>query len=110
MSTRSTRRKKTARTRKAAKPAEAAKLRKAAKAAKAGGPTKTKAPKRAPATPRAGTTIAVLATLDTKGEEARFLREQLAELGSKALLVDLGVLGEPVTTADVTREQVAEAG
>jgi len=30
--------------------------------------------------------IAVLATLDTKGQEAEFLREQLQALGSKALL------------------------
>lgn len=55
-------------------------------------------------------TIAILATLDTKGQEARFLREQLAELGSKALLVDLGVMGEPAVRAGVPREEVARAG
>jgi uncharacterized protein (UPF0261 family) len=57
--------------------------------------------------------IAVLATLDTKGQEAQFLREQLKELGSKALLVDMGVLGVPavkLAKTDVTREQVAKAG
>jgi len=54
--------------------------------------------------------IAVLATLDTKGQEAQFLREQLKALGSRALLVDMGVMGEPAAKADVTREQVARAG
>ena len=56
------------------------------------------------------TTIAVLATLDTKGHEAQFLREQLAKLGSQALVIDLGVLGAPQCRADVAREQVAAAG
>ena len=55
-------------------------------------------------------TIAVLATLDTKGQEAEFLREQLRALGSRALVVDIGVLGRPAATADVTRAQVARAG
>ena len=55
-------------------------------------------------------TIAVLATLDTKGQEAEFLREQLKALGSKALLVDMGVLGKPAARADVTRKQVAKLG
>jgi uncharacterized protein (UPF0261 family) len=55
-------------------------------------------------------TIAVLATLDTKGEEAVFLREQLEALGSRALVVDMGVVGEAVGAADLSREQVAEAG
>ena len=57
--------------------------------------------------------IAVLATLDTKGQEAQFLREQLKELGSKAVLIDMGVLGEPaikLAKTDCTREQVAKAG
>ncbi len=54
--------------------------------------------------------IAVLATLDTKGPEASYLREQLEALGSTAQLIDIGVVGEPMTAADVTREEVARAG
>jgi len=54
--------------------------------------------------------IAVLATLDTKAEEAQFLREQLARLGSRAVVVDMGVIGSPGTMADVSREDVARAG
>lgn len=54
--------------------------------------------------------IAVLATLDTKGQEAEYLREQLEALGSRALLVDIGVMNAPATRADLTRAQVARAG
>ena len=57
-----------------------------------------------------GKTIVVLATLDTKGREAHFLREQIEKFGDKALVVDTGVTGTPGTHPDVTREQVAEAG
>lgn len=56
------------------------------------------------------TTVAVLATLDTKGHEAQFLREQLARLGSTALVIDIGVLGTPQCEADVARGQVATTG
>jgi uncharacterized protein (UPF0261 family) len=55
-------------------------------------------------------TIAVLATLDTKGKEAQFLREQIEKVGDKAVVIDTGVTGWPAATADITREQVAEAG
>jgi len=56
------------------------------------------------------TTIAVLATLDTKGREAAYLRERIEASGAEALLIDLGVVGEPGTPPDVTRESVAAAG
>lgn len=55
-------------------------------------------------------TIVVLATLDTKGVEAQYLKEQIEKMGEKALIVDVGVVGQPGTKADVSREQVAEAG
>ena len=54
--------------------------------------------------------IGVLATFDTKGEQAQYLREQLERLGSQALLVDLGVTGTSTPPGEVTREQVARAG
>ncbi len=54
--------------------------------------------------------IAVLATLDTKGHEARFMRDQLAALGGAAKLIDIGVMGTALETAEVSRETVAEAG
>jgi len=55
-------------------------------------------------------TIAVLATLDTKGHEAHYLREQIEGRGDRALVVDTGVVGTPAAKADVTREEVAIAG
>jgi uncharacterized protein (UPF0261 family) len=57
-----------------------------------------------------GKTIVVLATLDTKGREAQYLREQVEKQGDRALIVDVGVVGQPATVADITRQQVAEAG
>ena len=57
-----------------------------------------------------GKTIVVLATLDTKGKEAQYLREQIEAMGERALVVDVGVINRPTAKADVTREQVAEAG
>ncbi len=55
-------------------------------------------------------TVAILATLDTKGAEVSWLREQLETLGSRALVLDLGVLGEPQTEADIPRAEVAREG
>lgn len=57
-----------------------------------------------------GKTIVVLATLDTKGKEAQYLREQIEAMGARALVVDVGVINRPAAEADITREQVAEAG
>jgi uncharacterized protein (UPF0261 family) len=57
-----------------------------------------------------GKTIVVLATLDTKGREAQFLREQIEKYGDNALVIDTGVTGTPGTHPDITREEVAEAG
>ncbi len=55
-------------------------------------------------------TIAILATLDTKGPEGNYLREQIQECGDSALLMDTGVVGKPAVKADITREEIAEAG
>jgi len=55
-------------------------------------------------------TVLILATLDTKSEEAAYLRERIEALGGAALLLDLGVVGESPIPADIGREQVAAAG
>jgi len=55
-------------------------------------------------------TIVVMATLDTKGLEAQYLGEHVQRLGHKPLLIDTGVVGSPKTKADITREEVAQAG
>ena len=54
--------------------------------------------------------IVVLATLDTKGVEAQFLREHIEELGDTALVIDAGVIGEPACAADISRDEVAGEG
>jgi|SRR5579883_2030771 len=55
-------------------------------------------------------TIAIIAALDTKGEEARFVRDLIAAQGHRPLVVDTGVLGEPRFAPDVPAEEVARAG
>lgn len=57
----------------------------------------------------AARTIVVLATLDTKGAEADFIREQLEALGSGTLFIDIGVIGSPAIEPHLSREQVADA-
>ncbi len=53
--------------------------------------------------------VYLLATLDTKGDEADFVRRQLASQGVAVTLVDVGCLGKPAVEADISREQVYSA-
>jgi len=53
--------------------------------------------------------VLVLATLDTKGHEAAFVRDELGAAGVAATLVDCGALGEPQVAPDVAREAVFRA-
>lgn len=53
--------------------------------------------------------VLLIATLDTKAEEALYLKKRLASLGCRVLLMDTGILEESGTSADVTRHQVAGA-
>src|SRR5947208_11341177 len=53
--------------------------------------------------------VYVLATLDTKGCEAAFVRDQLLARSVGTCLVDTGCLGEPSVTADIPREEVFRA-
>ena len=55
-------------------------------------------------------TIMVIGTLDTKGEEVEYLRTRIESRGHQTIVVDVGVLGEPLTRADISREEIAEAG
>lgn len=54
--------------------------------------------------------IAILSTLDTKGAEAAYMRDEVERLGGKALLIDLGIIGTPQLEADISREQIIAAG
>jgi uncharacterized protein (UPF0261 family) len=53
--------------------------------------------------------VYVLATLDTKGVEAAFVRDQLARLKVPAQIVDTGCIGAPAVEADIPREEVFQA-
>jgi uncharacterized protein (UPF0261 family) len=53
--------------------------------------------------------VYLIATLDTKGVEAAFVRDQLAALGVPALLIDAGCQGTPARKAEISREEVFAA-
>ena len=50
--------------------------------------------------------VYLIATLDTKGREIAFVRDLLTQYGVATVLVDVGSLGTPQVTAEVTREEV----
>jgi uncharacterized protein (UPF0261 family) len=52
-------------------------------------------------------TIAVLGTLDSKGEEHGFVAGLIRARGHRALLIDVGTGGPPMVIPDFTRQQVA---
>ena len=52
-------------------------------------------------------TVAILATLDTKGNEVAFLKERLLESGVKVLLIDGGILGTGAIPADIPAGELA---
>ena len=54
--------------------------------------------------------IAILATLDTKAREAQFMKQEIEALGGAGLIIDVGVIGEPGDSADVSRREVIAAG
>jgi uncharacterized protein (UPF0261 family) len=60
-------------------------------------------------TPERSPTVLLIGTLDTKGKEYAFLRDRIRERGVEVLLIDAGILGEPLTEPDVTRQEVAAA-
>ena len=55
-------------------------------------------------------TIAILATLDTKAAEAAFMRQEIEALGGKALIIDLGLVGEPGIAPDISKAEIIAAG
>ena len=54
-------------------------------------------------------TVVLVGTLDTKGKEYAFLRDRIREHGVDVILVDAGIVGEPLVEPDVTRDEVAAA-
>ena len=56
-----------------------------------------------------GKTIALVGAFDTKGAEYGFVRDCIVERGHQTLLINVGVLGEPHLTADVSNAEVVRA-
>ena len=55
--------------------------------------------------------IALIGTLDTKGDEIAYVRDRLRSLGAEPIVIDSGILGTPGARAEVSRDDVArEAG
>lgn len=55
-----------------------------------------------------GPHVLIIVTLDTKSEEAVFLRDILLQRGLAVQIIDGGTLGKPGIDADISRQQVAK--
>ena len=55
--------------------------------------------------------VLIIATLDTKGPEAAYLRDGLNRLGISTTVIDSGILGKPLgITPDISKEALAISG
>src|SRR5438552_6290528 len=54
-------------------------------------------------------TIAILGTMDTKGEEHAFVADQIRLRGHKVLIIDTGILEEAKLTPDISRAEISAA-
>src|SRR4030042_6977913 len=54
--------------------------------------------------------ILIVSSLDTKGQEVKFLKNLIEQKGHKTLLLDMSMRGEPSIPADIPCEEVARAG
>ncbi|MGD8985200.1 MAG: Tm-1-like ATP-binding domain-containing protein [Desulfobacteraceae bacterium] len=55
-------------------------------------------------------TILIVGTLDTKGEEIKYLKEKVSQRGHRVIVLDTGILDKPYFEPDITREEVARTG
>ena len=53
--------------------------------------------------------IGILGTMDTRGDEVAFLKRTIEDMGHRAVVIDLGVLGTPYEAGEINREEVARA-
>jgi uncharacterized protein (UPF0261 family) len=54
-------------------------------------------------------TVALIGTLDTKGEEFAFLRDRIQNTGLRTIMIDVGVLGSPLFEPDISQAEVVAA-
>jgi uncharacterized protein (UPF0261 family) len=55
-------------------------------------------------------TIAILATFDTKENECAYLRDEIVRNGGRAMLIDIGVVGDASIVTDITNAEIAARG
>ena len=53
--------------------------------------------------------IAIIGTLDTKGDQVDYLAKRIQKKGCKTIIVDVGVLGSVPFEPDITRYEIARA-
>lgn len=53
--------------------------------------------------------IVIIGTLDTRGEDIKHMKTLIEQRGHKAMVIDVGVLGEVPLEANISRYQVAQA-
>ena len=52
--------------------------------------------------------IVIIGTLDTRGEDIKHIKTLIEERGHKAMVIDVGVLGEVPLEPNISRHQVAK--
>ncbi len=58
-----------------------------------------------------GKNVVIIGTLDTKGPEIAYLRDQLQTLGLDTTVIDSGIIGEPINIVpDITHAEAAKFG
>ncbi len=55
-------------------------------------------------------TVVIVGTLDTKGEEVRFLSSLIADRGHRIMIADTGILGKSSLKPHISRHEIAKAG
>jgi uncharacterized protein (UPF0261 family) len=54
-----------------------------------------------------GKKIVIIGTVDTKGDQLRFLKERIESRGHDAILMDISMGGDPSYQADITSQEIA---
>ena len=55
-----------------------------------------------------GKNIVIIGTVNTKGEQLRFLKERIESRGHRGILMDISMGGRPAFEADITPEEIAD--
>ena len=53
--------------------------------------------------------LLIIATLDTKGREAAYVKDCVQECDVNPMLMDIGIIGDPLAPPDFTRQEIAAA-